>query len=86
MASSDERLAVLNIEDEENEELVFDAGVEEVNKYDLCLVGKFLSEKTINDRAMKSKLADVWKPALGGNHQGTGFWYLSLPVLPYRRS
>lgn len=58
-------LAKLNIEDEENEELVFDADVEVLNKYDLCLVGKFLSEKKINSRAMKSKLADVWKPAMG---------------------
>lgn len=59
------RLENLDIENEENEELVFDEGVEETNKYDLCLVGRFLTEKTINDRAMKSKLADVWKPAMG---------------------
>ncbi|XP_074328037.1 uncharacterized protein LOC141665950 [Apium graveolens] len=58
-------MANLGIEDEENEELVFGAEVEEVNKYELCLVGRFLSEKSINDRAMKSKLADVWKPAMG---------------------
>lgn len=56
----------LDIEDEENEDLVFGAEVKEVNKYELCLVGRFLSEKSINDRAMKSKLADIWKP--GDNH------------------
>lgn len=60
------QLAELNIENEENEELVFDEGVEEeVNRFDLCLVGRFLSEKSINERAMKSKLADLWKPAMG---------------------
>lgn len=68
MASADEigsHLANLDIEDEENEELIFEADVEDVKRYDLCLVRRFLSEKTINDRAMKSKLADVWKPAMG---------------------
>lgn len=68
MASADEigsHLANLDIEDEENEELIFEADVEDVKRYDLCLVGRFLSEKTINDRAMKSKLADVWKPVMG---------------------
>lgn len=63
----DEQMADLNIEEEENEELVFEGDVEEVNKYDLCLVGRFLSEKSINVKAMKSKLADVWKPAMGIN-------------------
>lgn len=61
----DRQMASLDIADEENEELVFDENVEEVNKYELCLVGRFLSEKTINERAMKSKLADIWKPAMG---------------------
>lgn len=61
----DRQLASLDIEGEKNTELVFDANVEEINKYELCLVGKFLSEKSINDRAMKCKLANVWKPAMG---------------------
>lgn len=30
-----------------------------VNKFELCLVGRFLTEKNINSRAMKSKLANV---------------------------
>lgn len=51
----DRQMESLDIADEENEELVFDENVEEVNKYELCLVGRFLSEKTINDRAMKSE-------------------------------
>lgn len=36
---------------------------EEVNRFDLCLVGRFLTEKSINTRVMKIKLADIRKPA-----------------------
>lgn len=64
----DEQLAHLNVEDEENEDLIFEGDVEEeVNKYELCLVGRFLTEKNINTRAMKTKIADVWKPTMGIN-------------------
>lgn len=46
----------------------FDEEVEEqVNRYELCLVGRFLTEKNINTRAMTTKLADVWKPTMGVN-------------------
>lgn len=69
MANMDDiemHMAELDIENEENEELVFDEGVEEeCNRFELCLVGRFLTEKNINERAMKSKLADLWKPAMG---------------------
>lgn len=60
------QLAELDIENEENEELTFEEGVEEEhNRFELCLVGRFLTEKNINVRAMKSKMADLWKPAMG---------------------
>ncbi|KAL8156424.1 hypothetical protein AgCh_001495 [Apium graveolens] len=66
MSSINERLAEITIDDEENEEIVFDVGIEdEVDKFELCLVGRFLTEKNLNSRAMKSKLADVWRPARG---------------------
>ncbi|KAL8106742.1 hypothetical protein AgCh_023488 [Apium graveolens] len=61
-------LAELDIANEENEELSLDEGVEEeINRFELCLVGRFLTEKSINARAMKSKMADLWKPAMGIN-------------------
>ncbi|XP_074346822.1 uncharacterized protein LOC141685625 [Apium graveolens] len=64
----EEHLTYLNIDEEENEDFTFDDGVEEqMNQYDLCLVGRFLTEKNINTRAMKTKLADVWKPTMGIN-------------------
>lgn len=69
MASVDDiemQMADMDIENEENEELVFDEGVEEeINRFDLCLVGRFLTEKNINIRVMKTKLADIWRPAMG---------------------
>lgn len=62
----DQRLANLGIEDEENDVFILDGDIdEEVNKYELCLVGRLLTEKSINVRAMKSKIADVWRPAMG---------------------
>lgn len=61
----DDQFANLDIE-EENESFVFDGDVvEEINRYELCLVGRFLTERTINVRAMRSKIADVWKPSMG---------------------
>ncbi|WOH08563.1 hypothetical protein DCAR_0728006 [Daucus carota subsp. sativus] len=60
------QMANMDIEDEENESFVFGEEVEEdVNRYELCLVGRFLTEKTINLRAMKSRMADVRKPTMG---------------------
>lgn len=58
----EEHMVVSDIEGEENEKLVFYGDIDvEVNKYELCLVGRFLTEKNINNRAMMSKLVDVWK-------------------------
>lgn len=58
----------LEIDEEENESFVIEGDIEEdINRYDLCLVGRLLTEKNINVRAMKSKLADVWKPTMGIN-------------------
>lgn len=59
----DEQMGNLNVDNEENEDLVLAGDIEEeIDMYELCLVGRFLTEKNINTRAMKFKLADVWKP------------------------
>ena len=58
----DEQLADLDIAEEENEDFTF-----EVNKYELCLVGRYLTEKNINMRAMMTKMANVCKPTMGIN-------------------
>lgn len=39
----------------------------EVNKYELCVVGRFLTERSVNVRAMKTKMADIRRPAMGIN-------------------
>lgn len=68
MEDINERLAGMGIEDEENAELVFDEEAEDTsNKFEMCLVGRFLTEKALNVRAMKSKIADIWRPARGIN-------------------
>lgn len=59
-------MAGLDIEEEENESFVIEGEAEgEINRFELCLTGRFLTEKTINLRAMKTKVADVWKPTMG---------------------
>lgn len=64
----DVQMANLDIANEEDEELIFDEEIEETgNKFELCLVGLFLTKKNINLRVMKSKLTDIWRPAMGIN-------------------
>lgn len=64
----DDQMGGLSIDEEENESFVFEGDVEEaVDRYELCLVGRFLTEKNLNIRAMKSKMADIWKPTMGIN-------------------
>lgn len=64
-----EQFAGLNIEEEENSAFVLEGeGEVETNKYELCMVGRFLTGKSINVNAMKTKMADVWKPADGGKY------------------
>lgn len=61
-----DRMAGLNVEEEENAAFFFEGDVEEeTNKYELCVVDRFLKEGNVNVRAMKTKMADLWKPALG---------------------
>lgn len=57
----------LDIE-KKNTAFILEGGLEEEdNKYELCVVGRFLSERNINGRAMKTKIAGVWRPAIGIN-------------------
>ncbi|XP_074346135.1 uncharacterized protein LOC141684894 [Apium graveolens] len=64
----DVQMAGLGIEEEENEGFVLEGDIEEgANRYQLCLVGRLLTEKNVNVRAFKSKIADVWKPTMGIN-------------------
>lgn len=62
-----QRMAGLDINEEENECFVLGDIEEDLNRYKLCLVGRLLTEKSINVRATESKLVDVWKPIMGIN-------------------
>lgn len=64
----DQRMANLGVEDEEKEVFVLDVDIDEnMNRYELCLVGRLFTEKNVNTRVRKSKIADVWRPAMGLN-------------------
>lgn len=60
---TEDQMVELDIEGKENEDIVSEGDIEEElkNIYDLCLVGRFLTEKNVNVRAMKSKITDIWK-------------------------
>lgn len=63
-----EQMGDMNIDEEENEDLAFEGDfVAEINKFELCLVGRFLTEKSVNMKAMKTKMDDIWKPTMGVN-------------------
>lgn len=53
--------------DEDDVELPLDSGseVQVDGRVYLCLIGKFLSGKTLNFMAMKSRLSAVWRPVRG---------------------
>lgn len=58
-----EGMAGLGIDDEENTELIFDEEAEDVsNKFETSLVGRFLTEKGLNVRTMKTS-------SISGVHQ-----------------
>lgn len=74
------QLIDLDIEGEENEEFSFEGDVvEDINKYELCLVGRYLIEKNINVRTIKTKMTDVWKPVMGINIKG-----LETSIYPFQ--
>lgn len=51
----------------EDDELVLDEGVTEESSVavDLCLVGRFLTDQTINFNLMRSRMASIWRPGKG---------------------
>ena len=63
----EDQLKNLAITEEEDEGLEFaDLGNETLtNTYDLCLVGTFVTDRPINFRIMKHRLASLWRPGRG---------------------
>lgn len=57
-------MAELNIDSIKNDNFEFADVVEVINKFELCLVGRFIIEKNLNVRAIKARLADIRKPTI----------------------
>ncbi|KAL8472345.1 hypothetical protein ACS0TY_029530 [Phlomoides rotata] len=59
--------ANLSIESGEEEEILLDDGEEseDCNTQDHCLVGRFLTQQSVNYLSMKNMLATVWRPMRG---------------------
>lgn len=55
-------------DEEENMGFILEGEVDEtINRYELCLVGRLLTEKGVNTKIMKSRIADIWRPSMGLN-------------------
>lgn len=53
-------------DEEENMGFILEGEVDEtINRYELCLVGRLLTEKGVNTKIMKSRIADIWRPFYG---------------------
>ena len=63
----DSRLENISLSVDEEEELVLDTGEDgsTTQSFDLCLIGRFLTDRMINFNAMKHRLANVWRPEKG---------------------
>ncbi|RVW31876.1 Transposon TX1 uncharacterized 149 kDa protein [Vitis vinifera] len=59
----DSRLENLSLSVDEKEELVLNTGEDgsTTQSFDLCLIGRFLTDRMINFNAMKHRLASVWR-------------------------
>ncbi|XP_037494734.1 uncharacterized protein LOC119370531 [Jatropha curcas] len=72
------QMANLSVTGEEDDVLVFveDEELSTGSDTSLCLVGHFLTDKTINFQAMKQTLASLWRPFMGMlvNEEGNGFF------------
>lgn len=57
----------MDVSGEEEEGLPVESTGEaaEGGRVDLCLVGRFITNKTINSTAMQTKMSEVWKPMAG---------------------
>lgn len=58
----DEELTNLNISDGEDTIEGQQIAEEEDGEYELCLVGKVLTESVVHFQSMRRKLAEIWHP------------------------
>ncbi|XP_030489697.2 uncharacterized protein LOC115706250 [Cannabis sativa] len=63
----EDQYAALNIEEDEEEGLLFEGEHDEAFEIDdrWCLVGRFLTHRSIDFQAMQNKMAQLWQPGRG---------------------
>uniref|UniRef100_A0A803P1Q3 DUF4283 domain-containing protein n=1 Tax=Cannabis sativa TaxID=3483 RepID=A0A803P1Q3_CANSA len=63
----DEQYAAFTIEDKDEEGLFFEAGTDELSEIDdrWLLVGRFLTNRSIDFQPMQNKMATLWQPGRG---------------------
>lgn len=63
----EERIRELALVDDSDEGFIFpELGRDnQVDGYELCLVGTFVTDKTINFMVMKHRLTSIWRPGRG---------------------
>lgn len=55
----------LIIDSDEEEDLIIDQDESDETNTDLCVVGRFLIDQTVNFKIVRSRLAATWKPKRG---------------------
>ncbi|XVF70080.1 hypothetical protein PTKIN_Ptkin11bG0132900 [Pterospermum kingtungense] len=63
----EEQLEDLSLDFNDDEELELDSGNNNQNpgRIDLYLVGRFFTDKSINFNAMRTRMAEIWRPVKG---------------------
>lgn len=67
ISEMEEKFASITIEEEDQGGLVYEGDVADLSDVDMrwCLVGRFLTESSIDFQAMQHKMASLWKPGRG---------------------
>lgn len=67
MEEMEEGMAMISLEGEEEGGLVYEENESELSDIDVrwCLIGRFLTESSIDFQAMQHKMASLWRPGKG---------------------
>ncbi|KAK1399419.1 hypothetical protein POM88_009282 [Heracleum sosnowskyi] len=67
----DEGFAMISLNEEEQDGLIYEENVGELSEIDTrwCLVGRFLTDSSIDSQAMQHKMASLWRPGKEPRHR-----------------
>lgn len=71
----------LALEETEEYEMAGEGEEEVGSNLSLCLVGRFLTDKSIRVNIIMDKMAEIWRPGRGCGDQGGGVGAVSISVL-----